>query len=92
VWLKKRNIHMSPRRPGGGKTRFTLWLPAETIKELEKLQRTTSKGSVSEVVREAIDVYMSLREARDQGIDLYYEDRKKGEKGRIWLLPGEPPI
>ena len=83
---------MSPRRAGPSKARFTLWLPDETMQELERLQQTTGKGSIAEVVRDAIEVYGSLLKARDQGVELHFEDAKTGEKGRIWLLPGPPPL
>jgi hypothetical protein len=83
---------MSPRRAGTKKARFTLWLPQDTIDELEKLQQELAKASVAEVVREALEVYSSLRTARKKGVSLYFEDSKSGEKGRIWLLPGPPPV
>jgi hypothetical protein len=83
---------MSPRKPRNeGKTRFTFWLPDATAEQLEKLQHTQGKGSLAEVVRDAIEVYVSLLEARDNGVRLYFHDEKTGEKGRIWLLPGPLP-
>jgi hypothetical protein len=74
------------------KTRFTVWLPAGTDKELERLQRELGKLSVSEVVRDAIDVYISLLKSRDKGVRLYYIDESTGQEGRVWLLPGPPPF
>jgi hypothetical protein len=83
---------MTPRKPRNqGKTRFTLWLPTATAEQLEELQRDSGKGSLAEVVRDAIEVYVSLLEARDRGVRLYFHDEKSGEEGRIWLLPGPPP-
>jgi hypothetical protein len=82
---------MSPRRRGDKKTRFTLWLRDEQLEEVEALQRELGKESLAEVVRDALDVYCSLLKARDEGVRLYFEDRKTKEKGRIWLLPGPPP-
>jgi hypothetical protein len=73
------------------KDRFTLWLPLKTIRNLEQLQRRTGKGSLSEVVREAIEVYTSLQAARTKGLELYFEDRAARQRGPIWLLPGPPP-
>jgi hypothetical protein len=58
---------------------------------LEKLQHTQGKGSLAEVVRDAIEVYVSLLEARDRGVRLYFHDDESGEDGRIWLLPGTLP-
>ena len=83
---------MSPRKPSDDKTRFTLWLPQTTIEQLERVQRSMDKASVAEVVRDAIEVYTSLLRARDRGVRLYFEDTKSGETGRIWLLPGPPPV
>jgi hypothetical protein len=60
--------------------------------DLEKLQHELGKVSVAEVVREALEVYSSVRLARRRGVSLYFEDSKTGEKGRIWLLPGPPPV
>jgi hypothetical protein len=77
------------RKPG--KTRFTLWLPDLTHEKLSKLQQETGKDAVADVIRDAIEVYDSLRQASAQGVDLYFENRKSGSKGRIWLLPGPPP-
>lgn len=61
------------------------------MKELTQEQEMTGKGSVAEVVREAVEVYRSLLRAKEQGLDLYFQDSASGEKGRIWLLPGPPP-
>jgi len=68
-----------------------MWLPDEILKELSQQQKATGKGSLAEVVREAVEVYRSLHQARAEGLNLYFEDVKTGEKGRIWLLPGPPP-
>jgi hypothetical protein len=84
---------MSPRKTRDeNKTRFTVWLPAGADKELERLQRELGKLSVSEVVRDAIEVYVSLLKARQRGIRLYYTDETTGQEGRVWLLPGPPPF
>lgn len=83
---------MSPRRAGAKKTRFTLWLPDESLKDLKRLQRVTGKESVAEVIRESIMVYNDLLKAREEGVDLYFQDAETGDSGRIWLLPGPPPI
>jgi hypothetical protein len=82
---------MSPRHAGTKKTRFTLWLPDDALKDLKRLQRLTGKESVAEVIRESIMVYSDLLKAREQGVDLYFQDAEAGESGRIWLLPGPPP-
>jgi len=83
---------MAPRKAQEDKTRFTLWLPADKNKELERLQRELGKLSVSEVVRDAIEVYISLLKARERGVQLYFTEEKTGKEGRIWLLPGPPPV
>jgi hypothetical protein len=80
-----------PRTSGLKKTRFTLWLSDEVLEDLTREQGATGKGSVAEVVREAVDVYRSLLQAKAQGLNLFFEDTETGEKGRIWLLPGPPP-
>jgi hypothetical protein len=86
-------VTMSPRKPRDEeKTRFTLWLPVATAKEIERLQYDLGKLSMSEVVRDAIEVYTSLLKARDRGVRFYFEDKETGEEGRIWLLPGPPPV
>jgi metal-responsive CopG/Arc/MetJ family transcriptional regulator len=74
------------------RTRFTLWLTRETLDELERVQRGLDKGSVAEVIRDAVEVYLSLLKARDRNVRLYFEDKKSGESGRIWLLTGPPPV
>jgi hypothetical protein len=81
-----------PRTSGLKKTRFTLWLSDEVMKDLTRLQEAAGKGSVAEVVRDAVDVYRSFLEAREAGLDLFFENTLTGEKGRIWLLPGPPPV
>ena len=83
---------MPPQKFSEGKTRFTLWLPQATIAQLERIQRAMDKASVAEVVRDGIEVYLSLLKARDRGVRLYFEDEKTGQSGRIWLLPGPPPV
>lgn len=84
---------MSPRKARNeGKTRFTFWLPDATAEQLEDLQHTYGKGSLAEVVRDAIEVYVSLLKSRDRGVRLYFHDEKSGDEGRIWLLPGPPPV
>ena len=83
---------MSPRHAGAKKTRFTLWLPDDALTDLKRLQSLTGKESVAEVIREAIMVYKDLLKARDDNVDLYFQDSETGESGRIWILPGPPPI
>jgi hypothetical protein len=84
---------MTPRKPPEqDKTRFTFWLPLATTEHLERVQHAMGKASVSEVVRDAIEVYISLLKARERGVRLYFRDEKAGEEGRIWLLPGPPPF
>lgn len=84
---------MSPRKPRDeDNTRFTLWLPTATAEQLEKLQHKYGKGSLAEVVRDAIEVYVSLLQARDRRVHLFFRDEKSGDEGRIWLLPGPPPV
>ena len=83
---------MSPRSAGAKKTRFTLWLPDDALKDLKRLQRLTGKESVAEVIRESIAVYKDLLKAREEGVDLYFQDSETGESGRIWILPGPPPV
>ena len=80
-----------PRTSGLKKTRFTLWLSDDVLADLTQEQEATGKGSVAEVVREAVEVYRSLLQAKEQGLDLFFEDASTGEKGRMWLLPGRPP-
>lgn len=83
---------MTPRKPPEqDKKRFTLLFPLATAEQLERLQLAMGKASIAEVVRDAIEVYTSLLSARKEGVRLYFEDEKTGEKGRIWLLPGPPP-
>jgi len=83
---------MSPRNTGTAKSRFTFWLPDETQKQLKRLQVATGKESVADVIRDAISVYKELLKARENDVELYFEDRKTGESGRIWILPGPPPV
>jgi len=80
-----------PRTSGSKKTRFSLWLPDEIRKELSQRQEATGKSSVAEVIREAVEVYRSLLQAKEAGMSLFYED-DSGQKGRIWLLPGPLPV
>ena len=80
-----------PRTSGLKKSRFTLWLSDEVLADLTRQQELSGKGSVADVVREAVDVYRSFLQARDQGWNLYFEDTSSGEKGRVWMLPGPPP-
>lgn len=61
------------------------------IEELTSQQEATGKGSVAEVVREAVEVYRSLLRAKAEGLNLFFES-PEGEKGRIWLIPGPPPV
>ena len=81
-----------PRASGKKKARFSLWLPDEVLKDLTRQQEATGKGSIAEVVREAVEVYRSLLLAREEGVNLYFEDSNTGERGRMWILPGPPPV
>jgi hypothetical protein len=84
---------MTPRRPRNeGKRRFTFWLPDETADELERLQLKLGRGSVAEVVRDAIEVYRSLLDARKEGVRLYFRRPDGVDEGPVWLLPGPPPL
>ena len=55
------------------------------------MQAESGRGGVAEVVRDAIEVYLSLHRARRRGVELFFEDSATGEEGRIWLLPGPVP-
>lgn len=81
-----------PRRKSSiEKSRFTLWLPAETTATLVRLQELLQKASVAEVVRDAIDVYAQLLEARKDGVEILYRKPGTEEEGVVWLLPGPVP-
>lgn len=82
---------MTRKKSAVGKTRFTLWLPGETLAHLEELQKKTGKSSIAEVVRDAIEVYGSLLKSREDGVELYFKDKQADEFGKIWLLPGPAP-
>lgn len=83
---------MAKRVTHKGKTRFTMWMDADMLEKLEKLQSVTGKGSVADVVRDAVAVYGSLVTANRRGVRLSYDDRSTGDKGHIWLVPGPPPF
>jgi len=46
-----------------GKTRFTMWIDSEMLTQIQKLQSVTAKGSVADLIREAVSVYASLMTA-----------------------------
>ena len=62
------------------------------LADLEKMRLATGKGSVADVVRDAVSVYSSLMTANQRGVRFTFERRKSGEKGQIWLLPGPSPF
>lgn len=74
-----------------GKSRFTLWLPDPMMEQIARLQQRHHKENAAEVVREALNVYLELLRAREDGVELFFSDAKRGEEGRIWLLPGKMP-
>lgn len=82
---------MTRRKSTTEKSRFTLWLPADSTAELARLQELLGKASIAEVVRDAIDVYSRLLEARKQGVELYYKRADSEEEGVVWVLPGPVP-
>ncbi len=79
------------RERGTKKSRFSLWLPDETLTEIARLQRVQGKEAAAEVVRDALNVYLELLRARDSGIELFFADASSGTKGRVWILPGRLP-
>ncbi len=83
---------MAKRATRKGKARFTMWMDATTLEQLERLQTATGKGSVADVVREAVTVYAAMVTAHERGVRLSFEDRNSGEKGRVWLVPGGSPF
>ena len=84
---------MSPRKAQEqDRTRFTLWLTQETLDALEHARVKLDKGSVAEVIRDGIEVYLSLLQARERDVELFFESKKTGKSGRIWLRPGPPPV
>lgn len=74
-----------------GKSRFTLWLPDSMMERIADLQRRHHKENAAEVVREALNVYLELLRARDDGVELFFVDAKRKEEGRVWVLPGRMP-
>lgn len=74
-----------------GKSRFTLWLPDTMMEQIADLQRRHHKENAAEVVREALNVYLELLRARDDGVELFFADAKRKESGRVWVLPGRMP-
>lgn len=83
----RRSRHRRDASPGA-KSRFSLWLADESICMLKRQQRASGKGSLADVIREAVEVYRSLLQAKEAGLQLYFHDTVTGERGRIWLLPG----
>lgn len=81
---------MSPENPDN-KRRFTLNLPSPALEALEEVRLERGHGALAEVVREAVEVYLSLQDGRRKGLELYFEDQKNGTSGPIWLLPGPAP-
>lgn len=74
-----------------GKSRFTLWLPDPMLRQIALLQSRHHKENAAEVVREALNVYLELLRARDDGVELYFVDARRKEDGRVWVLPGRMP-
>jgi hypothetical protein len=74
------------------KGRFTMRLDDEWLEQVEKLRSVTGKGSAAEVLRTAFSVYSSILTANERNVRFSFEDRKSGEKGYLWLLPGPPPF
>jgi DNA-binding NarL/FixJ family response regulator len=58
--LEKTNI--SPEHPHTGQP---IWLAGECVLRLEELRQRTRKGSVADVVEEAIEAYARLRSTAD---------------------------
>lgn len=83
---------MGKRVAHKGKTRFTMWIDADMLEQIEKLKSVTGKASVADVFRDAVAVYGSLVTANRQGVRFSYENRKTGETGHVWLVPGPPPF
>lgn len=75
-----------------GRVPFTLRLDEHILDQLEGAKAITGKESVADVVREAVLVYLELMDANQRDVRFSYEDRKSGEKGHIWLLPGRSPF
>jgi hypothetical protein len=82
---------MTRRKSTIQKSRFTLWLPSETTGKLVHLQEVLQKASVAEVVRDAIDVYANILEARDNGVELFFRKEGTQDEGPVWVLPGPFP-
>lgn len=74
-----------------GKSRFTLWLPDSMMAQIADLQRRNHKENAAEVVREALNVYLELLRAREDGVELFFSDGKRRSEGRVWVLPGRLP-
>lgn len=81
---------MSPENPEK-KRRFTLNLPTRAFEALEEFQEEGGHGSIGDVVRDAVEVYLSLHDGRRKGLELYFRDPKNNRSGPIWLLPGPAP-
>ncbi len=84
-----------PRNPNPDpvdKTKFSMWVADSTLEDLKRVQRIQGRESLSEVIRDALTVYTDLIKASERGIDLYFQDTKTKESGRIWLLPRRLPV
>lgn len=75
-----------------GKVRFSMWIDADMLSQLEQLRLPTGKDSVADVVRESVAVYTWLVKANQKGARLFYKSEDKGQLGPVWLLPGPPPF
>lgn len=69
-----------------------MWMDKSMLRELEALRVATDKGSVADVVRDAVSVYRTLMNASKRGVRLSYENKKAGDAGKVWLLPGPSPF
>jgi DNA-binding NarL/FixJ family response regulator len=57
----RKDCNISPRKNRDANTGQTIRLSKQTVRRLEKLRDQTRKGSIADVVEEAIEVYTRLR-------------------------------
>ena len=82
---------MKSSRFSDDKTRFTLWLSTATMQQVERAQQSMDKATAAEVIRDAIEVYLSLLTCVTAGSGCIFKTRNGGEWPDARCSPAHPP-
>jgi len=84
--------YMSKKLTTPPSDRFSIRLDGTFRAKVQSVLSLSGASTEGEAVRNAITVYHSLLSSAERGVQFRFCDRKSGEEGSVWIIPGPAPF